>query len=108
MPRNLGRVGLDHGGERVREIQTTLVSKVSDQPPSIDTRFKPPHVTLARCKKNARKPQARQIQRALERLEGASLPDPDRFSSVHLVRSSLTPSGPVYENLFEIGLASET
>lgn len=98
------RVGVPEGAERISQIQTALISQASQELPRLETRAKPAHVTLARFKKHARKPQARRVQRALDRLLEAALPEDELFSTVRLVRSSLTSSGPVYEVLRETPL----
>lgn len=100
----LVRVSTTEGVEKVRAIQTALISKVAQTLPSIDTRSKPPHITLARFKKYAHRPQARQVEAALGRSSDSLLPERDRFSSVQLVKSTLIASGPVYETLREIHL----
>lgn len=98
------RVGVTEGAEHVAKIQAALISRVSQHIPSIDTRSKPPHVTLARFNKNSQRSQAQQVGDVLERLADTPLPKSDRFSSVQLVKSSLTPSGPIYEALHEVRL----
>lgn len=91
--------------EAIAEVQSRLLTAVRGLLPSIDSRPKPPHVTLARFKRSAKRWQTRQMRQALERVEGSLLPETDRFSSVHLVESTLTPSGPSYETLREIRLS---
>ena len=97
-------VSVTSGGEQIHRAQTALISRLSEQLPSIDTRSKPPHITLARFKKNADKSQARRVDLALSRLLDSSQPVQDRFSSVQLVKSTLTPSGPIYEVVREAHL----
>lgn len=97
-------VGLNTNVDRVSEIQNTLISSVTGAVPSLDTRSKPPHVTLARFQKNAKRPQARQVEQALGQVGNENLPAADRFSSIQLVKSDLTSSGPSYETLREIRL----
>ncbi len=101
------RVGISAGEERIVTVQRTLIDAVADGIPSLDTRSKPPHVTLARFNKRAARPQARAVGRALAMIEPGQAPTTDRFSRVRLVRSSLTPSGPIYENVQEIELVEE-
>ena len=98
------RVGVTRGSDRVSKVQAALVSSVSEQITSIDTRFKPPHITLARFKKNARRSQARQVETAVARHD-TPLPQRGHFSCLQLVKSTLTPSGPIYETLHEVHLA---
>ena len=85
--------------EAISQLQAKLVSGVARSDPSIDSRPKPPHVTLARFKKNAKRWQARQVRQMLERTNDSDFPRMDRFFNIHLVRSTLTPSGPSYESL---------
>ena len=103
----LVRVSTTEGVEQVRSVQKALISRVAQAVPSIDTRSKPPHITLARFKKFAHRPQARQIEAALGRMTDLAIPERDRFSSVRLVKSTLAPSGPIYETLREAPLAQE-
>jgi 2'-5' RNA ligase len=98
------RVSVTDGMDLVRNVQTTLISRVSEQLPSLDSRSKPPHITLARFKKTAKRSQARQVETAIERNE-TPLQVQDHFSRVQLVKSDLTPSGPIYETLCEVHLA---
>ena len=98
------RVSVTDGMDLVRSVQTTLISRASEQLPSLDTRSKPPHITLARFKKGAKRSQARQVEAAIERYD-TQLPVEDYFSRVKLVKSDLTPSGPIYETLCESHLA---
>lgn len=98
------RVSVSEGAEKVREVQTALLSTLTGKLTSIETRSKPPHITLARFKKNAHRPQTRRVQAAIDRYD-TSLPDKDHFSCVQLVKSELTPSGPIYEPLHEVDLA---
>ncbi len=106
-----GRPRLIHAGvtdnrEAITAVQTELLAGIARSGESIDTRPKPPHVTLARFKKNAKRWQARKVREALERIDRSSLPETNRFSSVHLVESTLTPTGPRYETIREIRLGA--
>jgi 2'-5' RNA ligase len=100
------RVSVSEGAEKVRNVQTALLSKLARNLSSIETRSKPPHITLARFKKNAHRPQARRVQAAVDRYD-TPVPDKDQFSCVQLVKSELTPSGPIYETLCEVDLAGD-
>lgn len=97
--------GLTEGRERVSEVQAALTSELEGRLSALDLRPKPPHVTLARFHKRARRSQARRVEDALARHYDAASRWQDRFARVHLVKSSLTPSGPVYESLAEAGLS---
>lgn len=92
------------GQDRVAEAQSALTSQLREHLPALDLRPKPPHVTLARFHKRAHRSQARQVEGDLARHYDDSSLWEDRFASVHLVRSSLTPSGPVYESVAEASL----
>lgn len=87
------------GGEQVSEVQSTLVEHLSRSLPSLEVRPKPPHVTLARFKKKARRSQAAKIEEAIARHYDTSRAWQDRFAAIHLVKSSLTAAGPIYETL---------
>lgn len=100
------RVSVSEGAEKLRNAQTALLSTLAGNLSSIETRSKPPHITLARFKKNAHRPQTRQVQAAIERYD-TPLPVEDHFSRVQLVKSELTPSGPIYEALYEVALTGD-
>ena len=102
------RAGVISGAERIQSVQTALISAVSRHIPSLDTRSKPPHVTLARFKKNASRRQARSVEQAMAGADSSSLPGREKFRSVQLVKSSLTPTGPIYETLREVPLAGSS
>ena len=97
-------VDINDGKEKVSMVEATLIAHLSKSLPALDLRPKPPHVTLARFERNARAQQARRVDEATARRYDASLPWRDRFASVQLVRSSLTPSGPVYKTVAEAHL----
>jgi len=101
-------VGLREGAEPVARVQKLVCREIGGRIPSLDLRPKPPHVTVARFRKNVDRGTARRVEEALRRHEG---PDPartDRLTSVHLVRSTLTPSGPIYETVEESMLLDST
>jgi len=97
-------VDINDGKEQVSMVEATLIAHLSKSLPSLDLRPKPPHVTLARFERNARVQQARRVDEATARLYDDSLSWRDRFASVQLVRSSLTPSGPTYKTVAEAHL----
>ena len=99
------RVDVAAGKEKIARVQSNLLRSLSSQVPGLETRTKPPHVTLARFGKNARKWQARNVECALERIGATLLPSQDRFAEVHLVSSTLTPTGPRYETVARAVLA---
>ena len=93
------------GRERVSGVQATLIAHLSKSLPAVDLRLKPPHVTLARFNKSARAQQARQVDISLANHLARSDSFEDRLTSVHLVKSALTPSGPIYKTIKEVRLA---
>jgi 2'-5' RNA ligase len=99
------RTSVNDGKERVSGVQATLIAHLSKSLPSIDLRLKPPHVTLARFNKSARAQQARQVDISLGNHFDRARPLEDSLSAVHLVESSLTPSGPIYKTIKEVSLA---
>jgi len=94
------------GGQQVSEVQSTLVEHLSRSLPSLKVRPKPPHVTLARFKKNARRSQAARIEEAIARHYDTSRAWKDRLAEIHLVKSSLTAAGPVYETVQKAQLSA--
>ncbi len=92
-------VDIADGKDRVEELQKSLSSALNERLDSIDLRPKPPHVTLARFNRNASRWQGRQVESALAGDLDLELPCADRFRAVDLVKSSLTPSGPIYETV---------
>jgi len=92
-------VGLGVGTRQVSEVQATLVSHLIKSLPSLEVRPKPPHVTLARFKKNAHRTQTAGVEEAIGRHFDTSRPWEDRLAEIHLVKSSLTPEGPIYESV---------
>lgn len=92
---------LGEGGEQVSSLQRLLVNELRRVLPALDLRPKPPHVTLARFNRKANRQTARKVEAALTRHSDAAQTLNDHLSSVHLVKSSLTPTGPIYESLGE-------
>ena len=93
------------GSERVSELQELLRAELSKRLPRLDIRPKPPHVTLARFRKNASRDAARRVADLLSRLEDPSRTMTDLLDRIQLVKSTLTPEGPVYETVKESLLA---
>jgi len=87
------------GTKQVSEAQAALVAQLSRSLPSLKVRPKPPHITLARFKKNTRRFQTERVEEAIARHYDTSLAWEDRCTEIHLIRSTLTPSGPVYETV---------
>ncbi|MGB5814446.1 MAG: RNA 2',3'-cyclic phosphodiesterase [Thermoanaerobaculia bacterium] len=98
---------LVEGGEHVAALQEVLRVELLQQLPSLVVRPKPPHVTLARFDRRANRQTARRVEEALARQKDPEQTRTDRLVSVHLVKSSLTPNGPVYESLGEVALSSD-
>lgn len=89
------------GAERISSLQTLLREPILRRFPKSQIRAQSPHVTLARFKRNTRSRTAQPVSDALSSLAESALPKSDRLTSVHLVKSTLTSSGPVYESLAE-------
>ena len=94
------------GAKQVSEVQAALVAHLGRSLSSLKIRPKPPHITLARFKKNARRSQAARIEEAIARHYDTSLAWEDRCTEIHLVRSSLTPAGPIYETVQKAQLSA--
>ena len=99
------RTSVTDSRERVSGVQATLIAHLSKSLPSVDLRLKPPHVTLARFNKSARAQQARQVDISLANHLDRVDPFKDSLTAVHLIESSLTPSGPIYKTIKEVSLA---
>jgi 2'-5' RNA ligase len=69
------KADISKGSERVAELQESLRAALLNRLPRLDIRPKPPHVTL------------------------------DLLNSVQLVKSKLTPEGPIYETVAESPLS---
>lgn len=100
------RTDIGEGKEKVSYVQATLIAHLTKVLPKLDLRTKPPHVTLARFSKFARSHQARQVDDALARHFLDEEIGIDTLSEVRLVKSTLSPSGPIYETVREARLAS--
>ena len=96
---------LGEGGEQVSRLQGLLTDELRRVLPALDLRPKPPHVTLARFNRKASRQTARKVEEALSRQLDPGQTLSDDLSSVSLVKSSLTPSGPIYESLGEASLS---
>jgi 2'-5' RNA ligase len=97
---------LGEGGEHVSRLQQLLCDEILQALPSLDLRPKPAHVTLARFGKRTNRQTARRVEEALARQEDPKPTRTDRLVAVQLVKSSLTPTGPIYESLGETSLPS--
>jgi 2'-5' RNA ligase len=95
------KADVSQGAERVSELQQLLRAELLRRLPRLDIQPKPPHVTLARFKKNASRDAGRRVAELLSRNEVASRTLTDLLDRVQLVQSTLTPQGPVYETIEE-------
>lgn len=98
-------VDVENGAEKIASLQAQLHAAFLRRFPQSQVRAQHPHITLARFTRNARPQSAAAVSSALEAQAPQRLPQSDRLLSIHLVRSSLTSSGPVYESLGEAKLA---
>jgi len=95
------KADVSQGAKRVSELQRLLCAELLKRLPQLDIRPKPPHVTLARFKKNASRDAGRKVADLLSRREDASRTMTDLLDRVQLVKSTLTPQGPIYETVGE-------
>jgi 2'-5' RNA ligase len=103
----LVKAKLREGAERISRLQELIKRKLREYRPESVVRMQPPHVTLARFRKNVRRETARRVADWLARQDDASLPESDTLQRVELVRSTLTPQGPIYETVARTELAGE-
>jgi 2'-5' RNA ligase len=87
--------------ESVAMLQMHLYRELSDRLQASLTRPKPPHVTLARFRKHANREAARRVIESLSKKDDPTTVRTDRLAKVQLVKSTLTPKGPVYESIGE-------
>ena len=95
----LVRVDLVSGSERVSGLQKYLHRELSERLPTPITPPKFPHITLARFRKNANRASARRVEESFSKRDRSSVPRTDHLTSVRLVKSTLTPEGPIYESV---------
>ena len=89
------------GSQRIAMLQRSLHERLSDTLQMSITRPKPPHVTLARFSKHANRQVGSRAAESLSRRFDATRIRPDRLTGVQLVKSTLTPEGPIYESIGE-------
>jgi 2'-5' RNA ligase len=94
------------GSERVSALQELLRVGLLKRLPRLEIRPHPPHVTLARFKKTAGRDAGRRVADLISRREERSLVRTDLLDRVQLVRSTLTPRGPLYETVAQSLLRS--
>ena len=92
------------GAEQVAALQKDLCAAFAKHFPDSDLRPKPPHVTLARFNRKADRHTGQRVVDALSRREDSQQARADDLSRVHLVKSTLTPTGPLYKSLSEAAL----
>jgi len=99
-------VSVSDGADRVMALQRLLREGLRVRLPDLVIRPKPPHVTLARFHKSANRSAAqRALDSLLARVELP--PGAEVVTHVKLVRSTLTPEGPVYEPLAGAALRAD-
>ena len=97
----LVRVDLASESDRVSTLQKHLYRGLSERLSMPITPPKPPHVTLARFRKNASRETARRVAESFSQQDDTSAVRTDRLTTVQLVESVLTPGGPIYESIGE-------
>lgn len=85
--------------ERVFAFQTLLFERLAQRLPTRITRPKPPHITLARFRRRVRREAASQVSESISKRHDSSVIRKDVLTEVQLVRSTLTPDGPIYEGI---------
>jgi 2'-5' RNA ligase len=93
------------GRDRATELQRFVCGGLVERLPQLDLRPKPPHVTLARFAKSATREAGRLVTDSLAGREGPGAVRSGRLDALHLVKSTLTPSGPIYETVGKTVLA---
>ena len=101
----LVHAALGEGADEVSRLQGLLCDELRRVLPALDLRPKPPHITLARFNRKANRQTAGKVEEALSRHFDSGQTLSDELSSVSLVKSSLTPSGPIYESLGKASLS---
>ena len=87
------------GGETLGKIYTTLDRRFSELGIKSESRAFTPHLTIARVRKGTDRKTAQVIGETLAQFKVDSL-GTVTIDRVHLYQSVLTPSGPIYTNLF--------
>ncbi len=96
------------GGEEVSALAEEVRSLLTPLFPDLDDyRLKPPHVTLMRFRRSARRRDGRRVEEELVRHSLASWTASETVATVDLIRSELTSSGARYSTVGEIGLCDE-
>lgn len=98
-------VDLASKGARVALVQERLHEEISDRLRNSIARPKPPHITLARFRKHASRDAARRVVESISQRDDPTRIRFERLVKVQLVKSTLTPKGPVYESVGEARLS---
>jgi 2'-5' RNA ligase len=96
-------VGVDEPADYLKRLKKALDRELEPLGFKAEKRAYSPHITLGRINKRASRDQARQVGQVVE---GATLHQVGRMvvSHIHLIRSDLKPTGPVYTTLASIPL----
>ena len=94
-------IDVEMGGQRIAALQRSLHERLSNDLATPIARPKPPHVTLARFAKRPGHEAARRVDESLSRRFDSTTIRSDCLKGVQLVRSTLTPQGPIYESIGE-------
>jgi 2'-5' RNA ligase len=92
-------VDLASGSRDVSALQKHLHRELSSRLQSRLPPPRPPHITIARFRKTARREAAREVNDCILRRGEPSASRSDQLTHVHLVKSTLTPEGPIYESI---------
>ena len=87
------------GAREIASIQRGLCSRLRERFPRQDVKPNPPHATLARFAKGQRREVGRHVEEALGRAAAGGTLAEQTVAEISLVKSTLTPSGPIYEVL---------
>ncbi|MHC1610274.1 MAG: RNA 2',3'-cyclic phosphodiesterase [Candidatus Methanospirareceae archaeon] len=92
-------VGVERGAEQLKALQEEVESKMHALGFPPEKRFSP-HVTLCRVKKPLR--QKNELMRVLEKIEELQEVEAGKMlvEELKLKKSTLTPKGPIYEDLY--------
>ena len=94
-------VDVASGSQHVAMLQRSLHERLSETLQMSIDRPKPPHVTLARFSRHANRQVGCRAAESLSRRFDSTRIRSDRLTEVHLVKSTLTPEGPIYESIGE-------
>jgi 2'-5' RNA ligase len=90
----------------LRRLTDDLLARLQRTCPDLPvTPSRTPHVTLARFRKQAKRSDAQAVSHSLTGGQRPALSTSDEIEHLHLVSSTLTPGGPVYEIRAQVRLA---